>query len=104
MNLSNYNFYICRMIESAYSPTQGLSQLCDSGKQNVEDEFISFIHRNTIQGLKYCKEVLLMFFNSLLKWIINILRSFFFFLQESTFVILATIKHIVADDDWWYTT
>ncbi|XP_068477222.1 uncharacterized protein [Phaseolus vulgaris] len=23
--------------------------------------------------------------------------------KESTFVILATIKHIVADDDWWYT-
>ncbi|ESW21756.1 hypothetical protein PHAVU_005G096800 [Phaseolus vulgaris] len=67
------------MIESTDSPTQGLSQLCDSGKQNVEDEFISFIHRNTIQGLKDCK-------------------------KESTFVILATIKHIVADDDWWYTT
>ncbi|XP_068485033.1 uncharacterized protein [Phaseolus vulgaris] len=66
------------MIESMDSPTQGLSQLCDSGKQNVEDEFITFIHRNTIQGPKDCKE-------------------------ESTFVILATIKHIVADDDWWYT-
>ncbi|ESW33865.1 hypothetical protein PHAVU_001G105000 [Phaseolus vulgaris] len=57
-----------RMIESTNSPTQGLSQLCDSGKQNVEDEFISFIHRNTIQGLKD-----------------------------------STIKHIVANDDWWYT-
>jgi len=78
MNLSNHNFYMCRMIESTNSPTQGLSQLCDSGKQNVEDEFISFIHKNTIQGLKDYKEVLLMFFNSLLKWIINILRSFFF--------------------------
>ncbi|XP_068466545.1 uncharacterized protein [Phaseolus vulgaris] len=66
------------MIESTDSPTQGLSQLCDSGKQNVEDEFITFIHRNTIKGLKDCKE-------------------------ESTFVILATIKHIVTDDDWWYT-
>ncbi|KAK8467756.1 hypothetical protein PHAVU_007G143500, partial [Phaseolus vulgaris] len=61
------------------SPTEGLSQLCDYGKQNVEDEFTSFIHGNTIQGLKDCKE-------------------------ESTFVILATIKHIVADDDRWYTT
>ncbi|XP_068492261.1 uncharacterized protein [Phaseolus vulgaris] len=50
-----------RMIESTDSPTHGLSQLCDFGKQNVEDEFISFIHRNTIQGLKDFKEVLLMF-------------------------------------------
>ncbi|XP_068497907.1 uncharacterized protein [Phaseolus vulgaris] len=71
------HFAKTRMIESTDSPTQGLSQLCDSGKQNVEDEFISFIHRNTIQGPKDCKE-------------------------ESTFVILATIKHIVADVNWWY--
>ena len=92
MNLSNYNFYICRMIESTDSPTQGLSQLCDSGKQNVEDEFISFIHRNTIQGLKDCKEVLLMFFNSLLKWIINILRSFFFLFTEKHFCYLSYNK------------
>ena len=61
MTLSNHNFCMCRMIESTNSPTQGLSQLCDSRKQNVEDEFISFIHRNTIQGLKDCKEVSLFF-------------------------------------------
>ncbi|XP_068503703.1 replication protein A 70 kDa DNA-binding subunit C-like [Phaseolus vulgaris] len=67
-----------RMIENTDSPTQGLSQLCDSRKQNAEDEFINLIHINIIQGLKDCRE-------------------------ESTYVVLATIKHIVADDDWWYT-
>jgi len=40
MILSNHNFYICRMIESTNSPTQGLNQLCDSGKQIVEDEIL----------------------------------------------------------------
>ncbi|XP_068476737.1 uncharacterized protein [Phaseolus vulgaris] len=68
-----------RMMENTDSPTQGLSQLCDSGKQNVDDEFIHLIPRNIIQGLKDCKE-------------------------ENTFVVLATIKHIVVDDEWWYTT
>ena len=57
MTRSNYKFNICRMMENTDSPTQGLSQLCDSGKQNVDDEFIHFILRNTIQGLKDCKEV-----------------------------------------------
>jgi len=45
------------MMENTDSPTQGLSQLCDSAKQNVDDEFIHFIPRNTIQGRKDCKEV-----------------------------------------------
>jgi len=66
------------MIESTNSPTQGLNQLCDSGKQNVEDEFLSLINRNTIQGLKDCKEVLVIFLKGLLKWIINNLRSILF--------------------------
>ncbi|XP_068461551.1 uncharacterized protein [Phaseolus vulgaris] len=44
------------MIETTNSPIQGLSQLFDSGKQNVEDEFIHLIPRNTIQGQKDCKE------------------------------------------------
>jgi len=81
---------MCRIIESTNSPTQGLSQMCDFGKQNVEDEFLSLIHRNTIQGLKDCKEILVILLKGLLKWIINNLRSIFFFLQESTFVFLAT--------------
>jgi len=28
----------------------------------------------------------------------------FFILQESTFVVKATIKHVLDHDDWWYTT
>ncbi|XP_068503761.1 uncharacterized protein [Phaseolus vulgaris] len=64
------------MMEITKFPTQGLSQLCDSGKHNVDDEFIHLIPRNTIQGLKDCKE-------------------------ESSFVVLAAIKHIVANDEWY---
>jgi len=32
---------------------------------------------------------------------LNCRTSFCF--QENTFVVLATIKHIVANDEWWYT-
>jgi len=71
MTLSNHNFNMCRMIENTDSPTQGLSQLCDSRKQNAEDEFINLIHINIIQGLKDCREVLVLSFNSLLKWIMH---------------------------------
>ena len=31
---------------------------------------------------------------------LNCITCFCF--QESTFVVLATIKHIVANDEWWY--
>ena len=57
MTHSNDKFNICWMMENTDSPTQGLGQLCDSAKQNVDDEFIHFIPRNIIQGLKDCKEV-----------------------------------------------
>jgi len=85
-------------MENTDSPTQGLSQLCDSGKQNVNDEFIHLIPRNTIQGLKDCKEVSLYFFYlNLIKSIMYALTAEpLFCFQENTFVVLATIKHIVA--------
>ncbi|KAK6646240.1 hypothetical protein PHAVU_L003637 [Phaseolus vulgaris] len=54
------------------------SQLCESSKQIPEDEFHQTTTRNTIAGLKDCREV-------------------------NTFIVLATIKHVVDDDDWWYT-
>ena len=63
------------MMEITKFPTQGLSQLCDSGKHNVDDEFIHLIPRNTIQGLKDCKEVSLLCFSNLFKWIMYDLSS-----------------------------
>ncbi|XP_068503932.1 replication protein A 70 kDa DNA-binding subunit B-like [Phaseolus vulgaris] len=67
-----------RMLESMDSPSQGLSQLCESSKQTPEDEFLQTSTRTTIAGLKDCREV-------------------------NTFIVLCTIKHVVDNDDWWYT-
>ncbi|XP_068487169.1 uncharacterized protein [Phaseolus vulgaris] len=66
------------MLESMDSPSQGLSQLCESSKQTPEDEFLQTSTRTTITGLKDCREV-------------------------NTFIVLCTIKHVVDNDDWWYT-
>ncbi|XP_068480801.1 replication factor A protein 1-like [Phaseolus vulgaris] len=67
-----------RMLESMDSPSQGLSQLCESSKQTPEDEFLQTSTGTTIAGLKDCREV-------------------------NTFIVLCTIKHVVDNDDWWYT-
>ncbi|ESW16101.1 LOW QUALITY PROTEIN: hypothetical protein PHAVU_007G129300 [Phaseolus vulgaris] len=69
-----------RMLETMESPSQGLIQLCESSKQTPEDEFLQTTTRNTIAGLKDCREI-----------------------NVNTFIVLATIKHAVDDDDWWYT-
>ncbi|XP_068498023.1 uncharacterized protein [Phaseolus vulgaris] len=61
------------------SPSQGLSQLCESSKQTPKDEFLQTTTRNTITGLKDCRE-----------------------LNVNPFIVLATIKHVVDDNDWWY--
>ncbi|KAK8464694.1 hypothetical protein PHAVU_010G059600 [Phaseolus vulgaris] len=45
-----------RMLESMNSPSQGLSQLCESSKQTPEDEFLHTSTRTTIAGLKDCRE------------------------------------------------
>ncbi|ESW16426.1 hypothetical protein PHAVU_007G155600 [Phaseolus vulgaris] len=67
-----------RMLETMDSPSQRLSQLCESSKQTHEDEFLHSTARNTIAGLKDCREV-------------------------NTFIVLVTIKHVVDDNDLWYT-
>ncbi|ESW20231.1 hypothetical protein PHAVU_006G191400 [Phaseolus vulgaris] len=69
-----------RMLETMESPSQGLSQLCESSKQTPKDEFLQTTTRNTITGLKDCRE-----------------------LNVNPFIVLATIKHVVDDNDWWYT-
>ncbi|QCD96690.1 hypothetical protein DEO72_LG6g1398 [Vigna unguiculata] len=60
------------MFENNESPSQGLTQLSQSSKHTVEEDFLTLTPRTTIQGLKDCKE-------------------------------FGTIKHILGDDDWWYT-
>jgi len=45
------------MLETMESPSQGLSQLCESSKQTPEDEFLQTTTRNTIAGLKDCREI-----------------------------------------------
>ncbi|QCD94010.1 Replication factor A [Vigna unguiculata] len=65
------------MFENNESPSQGLTQLSQSSKNTMEEDFLTLTPRTTIQGLKDCKEV--------------------------TYILFGTIKHILGDDDWWYT-
>ncbi|XP_027905872.1 uncharacterized protein LOC114165449 [Vigna unguiculata] len=65
------------MWDSTESPSQPLTQLCASSKVSLKDDFIKLHPRSSIEGLKDFK-------------------------QESTFVVKATIKHVLDHDDWWY--
>ncbi|QCE15807.1 Nucleic acid-binding [Vigna unguiculata] len=67
------------MWDNTESPSQALTQLSASSKVSLEDDFIKLHPRSSIEGLKDFK-------------------------QESTFVVKATIKHVLDHDDWWYTT
>ncbi|QCD94166.1 Replication factor A [Vigna unguiculata] len=64
--------------ENNESPSQGLTQLSQTSKHTVEEDFLTLTPRTTIQGLKDCKEV-------------------------TTYILFGTIKHILGEDDWWYT-
>ncbi|QCD78870.1 Replication factor A [Vigna unguiculata] len=66
------------MYENNESPSQGLKQLSQTSKHTVEEDFLTLTPRTTIQGLKDCKEV-------------------------GTYILFGTIKHILGEDDWWYT-
>jgi len=50
-------FLLDRMCENTESPSQGLTQFSQSSKHTVDDDFLIFISRTNIQGLKDCKEV-----------------------------------------------
>ncbi|XP_027927578.1 replication factor A protein 1-like [Vigna unguiculata] len=64
--------------DSTESPSQPLTQLGQSSKVSLEEDFIKLHPRCSIEDLKD-------------------------FEQESTFVVKATIKHVLDHDDWWYT-
>ncbi|XP_027905731.1 uncharacterized protein LOC114165274 [Vigna unguiculata] len=66
------------MLDSTESPSQPLTQLGQSSKISLEEDFIKLHPRCSIEGLKD-------------------------FEQESTFVVKATITHVLDHDDWWYT-
>jgi len=53
------------MSENTESPSQGLTQLSQSSKHSLKDEFLSLTLRNDIQGLKDCKQVIIFMFLSL---------------------------------------
>jgi len=66
------------MIETTNSLTQGLSQLYDYGKQNLEDEFIFLIPKkyySMTKGLKGGIIIIIIFFNNVFKWIMYTLIS-----------------------------
>ena len=50
------------MFENNESPSQGLTQLSQTSKNIVEEDFLTLTPRTTIQGLKDCKEVRIFFF------------------------------------------
>jgi len=50
------------MFENNESPSQGLTQLSQTSKNIVEEDFLTLTPRTTIQGLKDCKEVRIDFF------------------------------------------
>jgi len=98
------------MWDSTESPSQPLTQLCQSSKVSLEDDFIKLDPRSSIEGLKDFKQVQIFF--SMLHINIFLFITFhifihivaFFIFQESTFVVKAIIKHVLDHDDWWYTT
>jgi len=55
MSYFDHVVLLYRMSENTESPSQGLTQLSQSSKYSVEDEFLSPTPRNDIQGLKDCK-------------------------------------------------
>jgi len=90
------------MLETMDSPSQGLSQLCESSKQTHEDEFLHSTARNTIAGLKDCRKVNVIIYFKLL--FVFCFHSLLHLLKQvNTFIVLVTIKHVVDDNDLWYT-
>lgn len=73
-----YIGYICRVCHTDDSPSQTLSQLAETPRISLEDEFLSLTQRKTILELKDCKD-------------------------ETCAVVLGTIKHILEEGEWWYT-
>jgi len=84
--------------------------LSQFSKASLEDEFIKLNPRSSIKGLKDFKEVSFFFVLLQLNFLSSIDLIMFidgvalFMFQESTFVVKATIKHVLDHDDWWYTT
>ncbi|GAU45465.1 hypothetical protein TSUD_400680 [Trifolium subterraneum] len=67
-----------RMIENNDTPSPGISRLQDDSKISLMEDFIQVNPYSTIECLKES--------------------------HEGVFVVCATIKVIVDDNDWWYTT
>jgi len=82
------------MLKTIDSPSQRLSQLCESSRQTPENEFLQTIARNTIAGLKDCREVnLIIYFKFLI--LVDLTHIYILLKQVNTFIVLATIKYAV---------
>jgi len=70
------------MFENNESPSQGLTQLSQSSKNTMEEDFLTLTPRTTIQGLKDCKEVriIFLFFYQIL--LFTIMSSLMFFILK----------------------
>lgn len=63
---TSYDFNVClislyRMSEISDSPSQALSQLLDTPRITLEDDFLNMSQRKTIDQSKECKEVYYIF-------------------------------------------
>jgi len=70
------------MFENNESPSQGLTQLSQTSKNTVEEDFLTLTPRTNIQGLKDCKEVRIYFCIIVQFFLFTIIHSLMFFILK----------------------
>lgn len=102
---------------SLQSPSQGLTQLTESPKITIEEEFLELTPRNTVDGLKRSREVSRLFYKVFnlffLCNLITYILSYYWhcvgcnttlsWYQQAIYVVFATVVDVVAGMPWWYT-
>jgi hypothetical protein len=92
-------------------PSPGIAILQDPSRITEEDDFLKITPRKTVEDLKECTMVCYFF------CLFKIICDLFFYLdvifikfthiryslQESCFVVKATVKFVIDTDEWWYT-
>ena len=86
-----------KMCENTESSSQGLSQLSQSSKHSVEDDFLRLTPRTNIQGLKDCKYVRIyqQFYNFYSQN--DCSDKFYLLWKVTTYVLFGIIKHILVE-------
>lgn len=101
--------YCWRMIETMKLPSQWPSQLQETSKVSLEEEFLETTPRNTIYGQKDSKqvenEILISIYFFFYQWhlffMLHICNHRMFGNVSRILLILATVKDIMHKHDWW---